>query len=375
MASSENSTSSSFVLKGVSSLSNPEEFPGILPSCGPYSGRVYAIKYRELVCTAKEMCSSLVEDVEEIERKRIVECILQNGHRWSMLRHPNIVQFIGVYYPNEEGAASMMRLPVMVMEMMADSLDSFVNKHNNIPAYIKYSIVHDVALGLCYLHNNDPPIVHQNLLPNNILLTAHLLAKISGFELPEIIKSDCRKTAVKVPDARDFMPPEALEDTPEYDPSNSMDIFSFAGIILHTFNQCWPRPIDLMVDSKTTKVLMLSEVERRQHWLDKMAEEVKGDLTLLVEECLNNEPAMRPNIANVCKRIQASKDAYQKEYPNVITLYQQNMQLKGENSQQRFENELLRNENGRMNATMEKQRTKIQEMVCNLLLLHPHIAA
>ena len=101
------------------------------------------------------MCPSLVEDVKEIERKRIVECILQNGHRWSMLRHPNIVQFIGVYYPNGEGASSEMRLPVMVMEMMTDSLDSFVNKHDNIPAYIKYSIVHDVALGLCYLHNHD----------------------------------------------------------------------------------------------------------------------------------------------------------------------------------------------------------------------------
>ena len=121
------------------------------------------------------------------------------------------------------------------------------------------------------------------------MLTAHLLAKINGFGLVKIIKSDCRKTAVKVPDARDFMPPEA----PEYDPS--VDVFSFAGIILHTFNQCWPKPIDLMVDSRTTKVLMLSEVDRRQHWLDKMAEEVKrGDLTLLVEECLNNEPAMRP---------------------------------------------------------------------------------
>ena len=367
MASGENSTSSSFILKGVVSLSN-SKFPGILRSYGSYSGKVYPVRYCELVCTAKEICPSLVEDVEdlEIKRKRIVD------QRWSTLRHPNIVQFIGVYYPNGEGVASKMRLPITVMEMMADSLDSFVNKHNNIPAYIKYSIVHDVALGLCYLHNHDPPIVHQNLIPNNILLTAHpLLAKISGFGLVKTIKYDCRETAVKVPDARDFMPPEALRDTPEYDPS--MNIFAFAGIILHTFNQCWPRPIDLMVDSKATT---LSEVERRQHWLDKMTEEITGALTPLVEECLNNEPVMRPNIVNVCKKIQASKDAYayKKEYPDVITLYQQNIQLKGENSQQslRFENKLLRNENGRMNA-MEKQRTKIQEMVCNLLLLHPHV--
>ena len=369
MALSENS--SSFILKSVASLSNPEEFPGILPSYGSYSGRVYAVKYCELVCAAKEI-HGLVEDVEEIERNRIVEFIVQNGCQWSMLRHPNIVQFIGVYYPNGEGASSKMRLPVIVMEMMADSLDSFVDKHDNISVYIKCSIVHDVALGLCYLHNRDPPVVHQNLSPNNILLTTHLLAKISCFGLPKMTKSDCRKTAVKVlPDIRnqDFMPPEALRDTPEYNPS--MDIFSFAGIILHTFNQCWPKPIELMqFDSKTTKVLTLSEVERRQHWLDKMTGEVEA-LTPLVEECLNYEPTMRPSITNVCKRIQASKDVYKKEYRDVTTLYQQNIQLKGENSQQRFENELLRNENDQMNAAIEKQRTKIQEMV-NSYCVHMH---
>ena len=155
--------------------------------------------------------------------------------------------------------------------------------------YIKYSIVHDVALGLCYLHNHDPPIVHQNLLPNNVLLTAHLLAKISDLGETNVIKSDSRNRVVKVLDTRDFMPPKALGDTPDY--STSMDIFSFAEIILHTFNQHWPRPIELMqFDSRTTKILTLSEVERRLQWLNKMTGEVKA-LTPLVEECLNNTPA------------------------------------------------------------------------------------
>jgi len=43
-----------------------------------------------------------------------------------------------------------------------------------------------------------------------------------------------------------------------------------------------------------------------------------------VEECLDNDPAMRPTIATVCERIQVSKDAYMKESPqDVITLHQQ----------------------------------------------------
>ena len=87
-------------------------------------------------------------------------------------------------------------------------------------------------LGLCYLHNHDPPIVHCKLSPNNILLTAHRVTKISDLGVAKVIKADSRKTMTKAPGTVDFMPPEAL---PVYGPP--MDVFSFAGIILHTFNQ------------------------------------------------------------------------------------------------------------------------------------------
>ena len=78
------------------------------------------------------------------------------------------IQFLGVYYPEVDGVKGV-QLPVMVMEMMADSLSSFVEKYQNIPAHVKFSIIHDVSLGLCYLHSHDPPIVHRDLSPNIIL--------------------------------------------------------------------------------------------------------------------------------------------------------------------------------------------------------------
>ena len=79
-----------------------------------------------------------------------------------------------------------------------------------IPIHIKYSIIHDVSLGLCYLHNHDPPIVHRDLSPNNVLLTAHHVAKISDLGVAKVIKADSRKTMTKAPGTVDFMPPEAL---------------------------------------------------------------------------------------------------------------------------------------------------------------------
>ena len=242
------------------------------------------------------------------------QTFLSQCRKCSTLHHPNVIQFLGIYYPTGvDSSRRGSRLPVMVMEMMADSLTSFVEKHEKIPVHIKYSIVHDVSLGLCYLHNHDPPIVHRDLSPNNVLLTAHHVAKISDVGIATIIKCDSKKVIIKAPGIDDFMPLEALSVNPVYGPPT--DVFSFAGIILHTFNQQWPRPIDaVQFDPKIRKRIALSEVERRQQYLDKMIGEAEV-LRRLVEECLDDDPAVRPTIATVCERIRVSKDVYMKECP------------------------------------------------------------
>ena len=312
MASSE--SIQGFVLKGVTSLNRKELGRGAY-------GKVYEVKYCQTVCAAKEIHSILIEDVGETERRLTIESFLRECRQCSTLRHPNVIQFLGVYYPTGGGGANRIRLPVMVMEMMANSLTSFVDKHEKIPVHIKYSIVHDVSLGLCYLHNHDPPIVHRDLSPNNVLLTPHHVAKISDLGVAKVIKADSRKTMTKAPGTVDFMPPEALSRSPLYGPP--MDVFSFAGIILHTFNQQWPSPAEqVQFDPKTRTRVALSEVERRQQYLDKMIGEAEV-LRPLVVECLDDDPAVRPTIATVCERIQVSKDVYMKECPQeYITLYQ-----------------------------------------------------
>ena len=219
--------------------------------------------------------------------------------------------------------------------------------------HIKYSIVHDVSLGLCYLHNHDPPIVHRDLSPNNVLLTAHHVAKISDLGVAKVIKADSRKTMTKAPGTVDFMPPEALDDTPEYGPP--MDVFSFAGIILHTFNQQWPSPSkQVQFDPKTRRRVALSEVERRQQYLDKMIGEAEV-LRPLVEECLDDDPAVRPTMATVCERIQVNKDANMKESPqDVFTVLLGVDQLRAENVQQKINIDQLTNENERLRATINQ---------------------
>jgi len=107
-------------------------------------------KHSEIVCVAKEFCASVATG--SALSRRAVEQVMKSC---SKLRHPNIIQFLGVFYSESSGGSKM---PVMVMEMMVDNLASFIGKYQKIPTNIKFSIAHDVSLGLCYLHSHNPPI-------------------------------------------------------------------------------------------------------------------------------------------------------------------------------------------------------------------------
>jgi len=301
------------VLKGVTSLCNEELGRGAF-------GRVFEVKYCGMVFAAKEIHSILIDGVGQVQMQRTVQSFLRECQQCSKLRHPNIIQFLGVFYPTLAGMPPHGRLPIMVMEMMANSLTSLVDKYENIPLQLKFSIVHDVSLGLYYLHNHDPPIVHRDLSPNNILLTAHFVAKISDLGVAKAIEAGSRKKMTTAPGTVDFMPPEGLSPDPHYGPP--LDVFSFAAIVLHTFNQQWPSPTErTKLDPITNKVIGFTEVERRQQYLDKLRAEVK-EITPLVEECLEYDPSKRPTIATVCEQIKMSKEFYFKGYSDdIISLH------------------------------------------------------
>ena len=213
-----------------------------------------------------------------------------------------IVTSLGVYYP----AMDQYKLPVMVMEKMQHSLRDLVEKYDNIPLNVKLSILDEVCLGLRYLHSRNPPIVHRDLTPNNILLGYRLEAKISDLGVAKVVRSDNQKTMTKLPGTPDFMPPEALSIRPVYGPS--LDVFSYGGVILNVTTQLWPQPTDpIEFNPDTGRREVVSEVKRRQQYLDKMTGGA-GDLKPLVMSCLDDIPKNRPPVAEVSMTIKRIKD-------------------------------------------------------------------
>ena len=73
-------------------------------------GKVYTVKYGDTIYAAKEIHSLLVEVANSEEKLQLRHNFLQECYKCSVLHHPNIVRFVGVYYPQEDKSI----IPAMV---------------------------------------------------------------------------------------------------------------------------------------------------------------------------------------------------------------------------------------------------------------------
>ena len=114
-------------------------------------GRVFVVDYNGVTCAAKEIYLALKFE-DKSERSKFKQNFLRECLIHSKLHHPNIVKMLGVYYPNDQAV-----LPVLVMELMECTLTQLLYANQNIPMYVKLSILQDVSRAICYLHTFNPP--------------------------------------------------------------------------------------------------------------------------------------------------------------------------------------------------------------------------
>ena len=159
----------------------------------------------------------------------MVSKYLQECQLMSSLRHPNITQFLGIcFLPGTQ-------LPLLVMERLEITLDDLLENVPNLLLSLKCSILENVASGLLYLHERNPPVMHRNLTARDILLTSTCVAKITDFGNSSIVDMRSGQKLSPVPGTFVYMPPEAMDHTPHYGPS--LDIFSFGHLALFTITQ------------------------------------------------------------------------------------------------------------------------------------------
>ena len=197
---------------------------GVTLGRGSY-GVVEELEMAGVVCAGKKIYSLLIDPsnqgTENVVEKYYKECSLL-----ARLRHPHIVQFLGVcFFPDYQ-------LPVLIMERLQTSLDTLLEQYTDIPLHMKLSILHDVTKGLVFLHTLNPVIVHRDLTARNVLLDAAMTAKIADLgnsRITNLRPGQIDQTMTKgTPGTLVYMPPEASTD--RYGPP--LDVFSFGHLSL-----------------------------------------------------------------------------------------------------------------------------------------------
>ena len=264
-------------------------------------GFVIEVSVNGTICAAKVIHEILVEqvaDFKDTEKKFLNECANS-----SRMLHPNVVQFLGIYYPSPKD-----KLPWLIVEMMYTDLTSLIEKYEttDLPLHIKLSILVDTSQGLQYLHSKD--VIHRDLSSNNILLTKHMVAKIADFGQAKVILKVDKYT--QAPGTQAFMAPETLCDPARY--GKPLDVFSLSCVAAHMISMQWPGPSpQLKVNEETGKLTIRSEVQRREKYLAKMTDcSILKELTV---RCLQNDPDNRPTIQEVTKDLQNIKTSVWKK--------------------------------------------------------------
>ena len=289
-------------------------------------GSVEEVAIPGAVCAAKKI-HDFFQDVANIPPVAIAKTSTQfvrECQLMSTLRHPHIVQFLGVcFFPGS-------RLPALVMERLLTSLHDLLDPETDpppppdapkpfFPLSLKNSILHDVASGLAYLHERSPPIIHRDLSARNVLLNSAMVAKIADLGVARILpRMRTAATMTKAPGAGIYMPPEALEnklgDASEENEGKlskygvGIDVFSFGVVAIFTLSQTFPCNLLAPNYREGRRLLGRTELERREHYTSMIYSQLRENHPLLqmIEKCLDF-PEERPSIREVIALLEQAR--------------------------------------------------------------------
>ena len=315
---------------------------------------VLQLDYMGLKCAGKKIHKVLLkqENTSYTVRRFEEECRLL-----SQVRHPNIVQFLGVHFL--EGVPA----PILVIEFLHTNLTSCIEQYGILPKEINYSILHDVALGLCYLHRQTPPIIHRDLSSNNVLLTANMTAKISDLGVARILNLTPLHVScmTQTPGTPAYMPPEVMIANPKYD--TSVDQFSYGIMMIHMFSGRWPEPQVGPNRFEGDQLIPVTEAERREMFLRAIGND--HPLMDLILRCINNDPRRRARASEIVGRLSAMKSQFPSSFANRLEMLRQiehqeeekrALRGKGEAERQRKEQEVT----NLKKAAEEKKEENVQ---------------
>ncbi|XP_006157611.1 receptor-interacting serine/threonine-protein kinase 2 isoform X2 [Tupaia chinensis] len=138
-------------------------------------------------------------------------------------------------------------LGIVTEYMPNGSLNELLHRkteYPDVPWPLRFRILHEIALGVNYLHNMNPPLLHHDLKTQNILLDNEFHVKIADFGLSKwrMMSLSQSRNSKSAPEGGTiiYMPPENYEPGQKSRASVKHDIYSYAVIMWEVLSRKQP---------------------------------------------------------------------------------------------------------------------------------------
>ena len=205
-------------------------------------GEVYRVKHKFLGYQALKI-------LKTTDIKNNFDAFLTESNNLININHRNIVRL----YDSNYLKYNKSKYFYLSMEFVSgEDLSSLIRRKEKLTLELALKIQKEICSGLQFMHEQDTPIVHRDIKPQNILLdynTEPISAKISDFGVSTVINENFK--VVDGAGTLQYMSPECLNGIADV----ASDLFS-AGIILYemlTGQQPWKYKTEKNKDHESMK--------------------------------------------------------------------------------------------------------------------------
>ncbi len=188
------------------------------------------------------------------------------------LNHPNLI------HANHFDVCE--RRPYLVMPYCSKgSAGSLIG---NADEATLWRFLHDVSAGLAYLHKQEPPLVHQDIKPHNVLITATDDFAITDFGISTRVRSTLQRSSRNVTSGGTiaYMGPERFSSKPE--PIKASDMWSLGASLYE------------MATGTLPFCGQGGSLQKVGADLPELGDEYSAELNAVMQACLSQEPWLRP---------------------------------------------------------------------------------
>ncbi|XP_043936999.1 ankyrin repeat and protein kinase domain-containing protein 1 [Protopterus annectens] len=250
-------------------------------------GQVFKVKHRLWRTIYAIKCCPVIFYDSSFHRKSL-QCLMEEAEKMEKIKFQHVVPIYGIC-DSPEG---------IVMEYMDNGSLEKQLASQQMSWSLKFQLIHEIALGMNFLHSMKPPLLHLDLKPGNILLDEHFHVKISDFGLSKWMDHSSKMDYIEKSAIRgtlSYIPPEIFLQNSRTSGSKH-DIYSFGIVVWEILTQKKPYPganmMGVIVKVAAGKRPPLEEIpENRPQECEQMIN--------LMQRCWEQIPGQRPCFADI----------------------------------------------------------------------------